>query len=80
MEAGPGAPLGVILDKHVGLGSLGLLTALLGGVSFVLAMRKSGVPVTPGEHLPFRDVLAGLHRTAWRWRWAGSATACLPPA
>jgi MFS family permease len=52
-----GAPLGVILDKHVGLGSLGLLTALLGGVSFVLAMRKSGVPVTPGEHLPFRDVL-----------------------
>jgi predicted MFS family arabinose efflux permease len=52
-----GAPLGVVLDKHLGLGSLGLLTALLGGVSFVLAMRKSGVPVTPGEHLPFRDVL-----------------------
>jgi MFS family permease len=52
-----GAPLGVILAKHLGLGSLGILTAILGGFSFFLAIRKSGVPVTPGEHLPFRDVL-----------------------
>ena len=52
-----GAPLGVILDKHLGLGSLGLLTALLGAASYFFAIRKSGVPVTPGEHLPFRDVL-----------------------
>jgi MFS family permease len=52
-----GAPLGVVLNKHLGLGSLGILTSLLGGISFFLAMRKSGVPVTPGEHLPFRDVL-----------------------
>jgi predicted MFS family arabinose efflux permease len=52
-----GAPLGVILYKHLGLGSLGMLTAILGSVSFVLAQRKNPVPVTPGEHLPFRDVL-----------------------
>jgi len=52
-----GAPLGVVLDQHWGLASLGLLTTLLGAVSFVLALRKSPVPVTPGEHLPFRHVL-----------------------
>jgi MFS family permease len=52
-----GAPLGVILYKHLGLGSLGILTAILGAVSFVLAQRKSPVPVVSGEHLPFRDVL-----------------------
>ena len=52
-----GAPLGVVLDQHWGLASLGLLTTLLGAVSFLLALRKSPVPVTPGEHLPFRHVL-----------------------
>ena len=52
-----GAPLGVVLDQHWGLASLGLLTTLLGAVSFLLALRKSPVPVTPGEHLPFRPVL-----------------------
>ena len=52
-----GAPLGVVLDHHWGLGSLGILTALLGAVSFGLAVRKSPVAVTPGEHLPFREVL-----------------------
>ena len=52
-----GAPLGVVLDQHWGLASLGLLTTLLAGVSFALALRRSPVPVTPGEHLPFRNVL-----------------------
>jgi len=52
-----GAPLGVILDQHWGLVSLGLLTTLLCAVSFSAAMRKSPVPVNPGEHLPFRSVL-----------------------
>jgi MFS family permease len=52
-----GAPLGVILDQHWGLVSLGTLTALLAAVSFILAQRKSPAPITPGEHLPFRDVL-----------------------
>jgi MFS family permease len=52
-----GAPLGVVLDQHWGLTSLGVLTTLLAAVSFVLAFRKSPVQVTPGEHLPFRHVL-----------------------
>jgi MFS family permease len=55
-----GAPLGVILDQHWGLTALGLLTILLGGVSLVLAQRKSPVPVTPGEHLAFHDVLTRI--------------------
>jgi MFS family permease len=55
-----GAPLGVVLDQHWGLGSLGLLTTLLCAVSYALAMRKSPVPITPGEHLPFRDVLGRI--------------------
>jgi MFS family permease len=55
-----GAPLGVILDQHWGLGALGLLTTLLCAGSFLLAQRKSPVPITPGEHLPFRDVLGRI--------------------
>jgi len=52
-----GAPLGVIMDQHWGMGSLGIFTTVICGASLVLAMRKSGVPVTHGEHMPFRDVL-----------------------
>lgn len=52
-----GAPLGVVMEQQLGLGWLGLLTMLLGGVSFVIANRKAPVPVVHGEHLPFRDVL-----------------------
>ncbi len=52
-----GAPLGVVLYQLWGLASLGLLTIVIGGVSLVLASRKSPVAVEPGEHLPFRDVL-----------------------
>lgn len=55
-----GAPLGVVLDQHWGLGSLGLLTTMLCAVSYAIALRKSPVPVTPGEHLPFRDVLGRI--------------------
>jgi MFS family permease len=55
-----GAPLGVLLDQQWGLVPLGLLTTLLCAVSFVLAQRKNPVPVTPGEHLPFRDVLGRI--------------------
>jgi MFS family permease len=51
-----GAPLGVVLDQHWGLASLGILTTVLGAVSFVVALRKSPLPVNPGEHLPFRHV------------------------
>ncbi|MGA2890639.1 MAG: MFS transporter [Terracidiphilus sp.] len=52
-----GAPLGVILDQYFGLGSIGLVTLLIGAFSLLLASRKSPVPVVHGEHLPFRDVM-----------------------
>jgi MFS family permease len=51
-----GAPLGVVLDQQWGLASIGLLILLIGGFSLLLASRKEPVKVTPGEHLPFRDV------------------------
>jgi predicted MFS family arabinose efflux permease len=57
-----GAPLGVVLESlwgnpQLGLASIGLLTLLIGAFSFALATRKSPVPVTHGERLPFRDVM-----------------------
>lgn len=52
-----GAPLGVILDGQWGLGSIGLLTILVGSVSLALAFRKPPVPVVHGAHLPFSRVL-----------------------
>ena len=52
-----GAPLGVVLEQHWGLSSIGLLTIVLCGGSLLLASAKRPVPVVPGEHLPFRDVL-----------------------
>jgi MFS family permease len=55
-----GAPLGVFLDQRFGLGALGLLTTGICAVSFALAQRKSPVPIVPGEHLPFRDVLGRI--------------------
>lgn len=51
-----GAPLGVVMDQQWGLGSIGLLTILVGAFSLVFAFRKSPVPVAPGEHLPFAHV------------------------
>jgi len=52
-----GAPLGVVLDQRWGLNSIGMLTLVLGAVSLAFAYRKAPVPVTPGEHLPFANVL-----------------------
>jgi len=52
-----GAPLGVVLAQQWGLTSIGILTILIGAISFVLALRKSPVKVTPGEHLPFSHVI-----------------------
>ena len=51
------APLGVVFYQQWGLASIGLVTILIGGLSFVLALRKDPVPVTPGENLPFSRVL-----------------------
>jgi MFS family permease len=52
-----GAPLGVVLDQFAGLGGIGLLILLICAFSLLLASRKAPVPVTHGEHLPFREVM-----------------------
>jgi len=52
-----GAPLGVVIEQAWGLAPIGLLTVLVSSMSLALAISKRPVPVTPGEHLPFRDVL-----------------------
>lgn len=52
-----GAPLGVILDQQWGLPAIGLMTILIAGGSFVIALRKDAVIVEPGEHMPFAHVL-----------------------
>ncbi len=51
------APLGVVMEQQLGLASLGLITVVLGAVSFLMASRKAPAPLVHGEHLPFRDVL-----------------------
>lgn len=52
-----GAPLGVVMEQRWGLASIGILTILLCGASFVFASRKRPVRVAHGEHLSFREVL-----------------------
>ena len=51
------APLGVVLDQHWGVSSIGILTILICSISFVMAWYKDPVTVEPGEHLPFAHVL-----------------------
>jgi MFS family permease len=52
-----GAPLGVVMEMHWGLVSIGLLTMAVCGASFAMASAKAPVVVVPGEHLPFKSVL-----------------------
>ena len=52
-----GAPLGVVLETHFGLISLGFLTMAVCGASVAFALSKHAVPVLMGEHLPFQSVL-----------------------
>ncbi|HLY41448.1 MAG TPA: MFS transporter [Terracidiphilus sp.] len=51
------APLGVVMEQSFGLASLGIATVVVCGASVFIASVKKSVPVSPGEHLPFRDVL-----------------------
>ncbi len=51
------APLGVLLDAQWGLASIGIVTILIGAISFAIALEKDPIPVAPGEHLPFAHVL-----------------------
>jgi MFS family permease len=55
-----GAPLGVVLEQQWGLASIGLLTIVVGALSIALASGKQSVKVTPGKHLPFRDLLGAI--------------------
>jgi MFS family permease len=52
-----GAPLGVVMESHWGLSSVAILTMLSCIAAYAWAAIKPPVPVTPGEHLPFRNVL-----------------------
>ena len=52
-----GAPLGVVMEMHWGLTSVAILTIVVCALAYAWAAIKPPVPVTPGEHLPFRDVL-----------------------
>ncbi|MGA8740399.1 MAG: MFS transporter [Terracidiphilus sp.] len=52
-----GAPLGVVMETHWGLSSVAILTIAVCGLAYVWAAFKPPVPVAPGEHLPFRNVL-----------------------
>ncbi len=51
------APLGVVLDQHWGVSSIGILTIVICAISFIIAWYKNPVIVEPGEHLPFAHVL-----------------------
>jgi MFS family permease len=52
-----GAPLGVVMEQHWGLASLGLVIIFICAVSLVVASCKSPIPVLPGTHLSFSNVL-----------------------
>jgi MFS family permease len=51
-----GAPLGVVMETHWGLGAIGVATMLICAVTYAMASMKEPVDVVPGEHLPLRDV------------------------
>lgn len=52
-----GAPLGVVMETHWGLESVAVLTIIVCAAAMGFAAIKQPVPVSPGEHLPFRNVL-----------------------
>ncbi len=52
-----GAPLGVLMVKHLGLWSMGASIIVLAGVGIALAWNKLPAPVVAGERLPFLHVL-----------------------
>jgi len=52
-----GAPLGVVMEAHWGLGAIGVVTMIVCAASLAMAAVKDPVPVVPGEHLPFRNVM-----------------------
>ena len=52
-----GAPLGVVIETHWGLEAVAILTILVCAAAVGFSAIKPPVPVAPGVHLPFRNVL-----------------------
>jgi MFS family permease len=52
-----GAPLGVLLENHLGLGAIGFVTMAVCAASVFMAVCKHRVPVVHGERLSFASVL-----------------------
>ena len=57
---GLGAPFGVVLAAHYGLGGIGVFTALFGAAGFLLAARKPPIAPTHGEPERFLRLLGGV--------------------
>jgi predicted MFS family arabinose efflux permease len=57
---GLGAPFGVVLATHWGLGGIGVFTAAFGAASLLLAARKSPVAPVHGEPERFLRLLGGV--------------------
>ncbi|GAA0836708.1 MFS transporter [Cupriavidus pauculus] len=55
-----GAPVGVVLAGFGGLGTIGVVTAVIAGVALLLARRRPPVPILKGERLPFRRVFRAM--------------------
>lgn len=55
-----GAPVGVVLAGFGGLGTIGVVTAVIAGVALLLACRRPPVPILKGERLPFRRVFRAM--------------------
>ena len=63
------APLGVVLDQYWGLESIGLLTILIGAVSFVIAWRKERRWSSSRASICRSRLCWGAwRRTEWAWR------------
>jgi MFS family permease len=51
-----GAPLGVAIDRHFGLGAIGFLVIACSLVGLGLALLKPAVEIVRSQHLPFHQV------------------------
>jgi MFS family permease len=53
-----GAPLGVWLNSHWGLGGIGIFVFAIGILSLLFAVRKPATAIVHGEHLPIRAIFS----------------------
>ncbi len=57
---GLGAPFGVVLAAHFGLGGIGIFTVVFGAAGFLVAARKSAVAPAEGERERFLRLLGSV--------------------